>query len=61
MHGYCKCTLVNWTDCTITSTTSLTTLVGMISTIIPPPPPFYYDGFPWHDLFFHSLNKLRIV
>jgi hypothetical protein len=34
MHGYCKGTLVNWTNCIITSTTSLTTLDGIISTTI---------------------------
>jgi hypothetical protein len=57
--GYCKGTLASLIGCAIISTTYLATLVGTTCIIISSF--FFYDKFPWHDLFFHSLNMLVVI
>jgi hypothetical protein len=52
-------TLASLKGYVIISTTGLVILVGTIGIIIFPF--FYYDRFPWCDLFFHNLNRSAIV
>jgi len=52
-------TLASLKGYVIISTIGLAILVGTIGIIIFPF--FYYDRFPWCDLFFHNLNRSAIV